>query len=61
MVAHVAFIPNAPWRPGRIQNLMAMSIGRARFVTEQVFGFDMEEQFETAFREKLAMLDVDPE
>lgn len=52
----VQFLPNALYRPGTLTNLVMTAVGRAKWATETVYGFDMQSDFTGAIAKKEAML-----
>jgi hypothetical protein len=55
---HVSFLPNALYRPGRLTNFVNGAILRARWVTNEYFGLDVDAGCEAARARKLAMLEA---
>jgi hypothetical protein len=53
---YVSFFPNAAYRPGALQNLAMSLVNRARWVTAELFGHDIDENYEEAVTRKAAQL-----
>ncbi len=53
-LVHTAFYPNALFRPGSVQLLGMNDALRARWFTEEVLDYDLEDHFEEALRRKNA-------
>ena len=51
-VTHVAFLPNALYKQNLLTNLVMSAVGRAKWVSDVVCGFDFEHDFEKAFNRK---------
>lgn len=63
-LTHVSFLPNALYKPGVLVNMVIAAALRVQWVTETLFGYDMEEYYETAAthrRDRLARLVGTPE
>jgi hypothetical protein len=52
----VSFLPNVLHKPGMVQNFVMSSVNRVRWVTEEYFGFDIEQPCQQATEQKLARM-----
>ena len=55
-ITFVTFCSNVAHQPGLLQNLVSYSMGRARWVAEEVYGDDWRQSFQKAFDTKMRML-----
>jgi len=57
-ITFVSFYPNVAHQPGLLQNLVNYSMGRARWVAEEVYGDDWKQSFRKAFSAKMRMFEM---
>ncbi len=55
-VTYVSFLPNAAHQPRALVNIVMSLVGRVRWVTRDVFGYDLEEHYEETLARKLNSL-----